>query len=489
MNDRTSASPLQNRRAGVLLHPTSLPGSGTSGTLGADAFHFIDWLTAAGITVWQTLPLGPAHGDGSPYQCLSVHAGDPAMISLEELVRKGWLTSDAAARKDRDAILREAFNRWRERRTPVERQQHDAFVAAREAWLPDFALFCALREEMGRKGWSDWAAPLRDREPSALAAARQRLQDEIAFHCFLQDIFFQQWQAVRSYAHGKGILIFGDMPIFVAHDSADVWAHREYFLLDRDGQPTVVAGVPPDYFSATGQRWGNPLYDWTALQKSGFQWWLARLRTQLEFFDVIRVDHFRGFEAYWEIAAKCETAVEGRWVKAPGAALFNAVRETFGSLPLVAEDLGLITPEVDALRCSFDLPGMKILQFAFEGGPTNPYLPHNYEHNCVVYTGTHDNDTTLGWYNLLSQEMQARVREYLGGPSGDMPWPLITAAYMSVGRLVVTPMQDLLALGSEHRMNTPGTTAGNWRWRMSWSQVASDLAARLRRLGEMYGRL
>lgn len=489
MNDPTSASPLQNRRAGVLLHPTSLPGSGAAGTLGADTFHFIDWLAAAGITVWQTLPLGPTHGDSSPYQCLSVHAGSPAMISLEELASKGWLTNEAAARPDRGASLREAFKGWRERRTPEQRQQHDAFIAARKHWLPDFALFCALREESGRKGWSDWAAPLRDREPGALAAARQRLHEEIAFYCFLQDMFFQQWQAVRSYAHAKGILIFGDMPIFVAHDSADVWAHREYFLLDRDGRPTVVAGVPPDYFSATGQRWGNPLYDWTALQKQGFQWWLARLHTQLEFFDLIRVDHFRGFEAYWEIAATCETAVEGQWVKAPGAALFTAIREEFGSLPLVAEDLGLITPEVDALRRSFDLPGMKILQFAFEGGPTNPYLPHNYEQNCVVYTGTHDNDTTVGWYNTLAHDMQARVREYLGQPSGAMPWPLITAAYMSVGRLVVTPMQDFLALGSEHRMNTPGTTAGNWRWRMSWSQVASELASRLRRLGEMYGRL
>lgn len=489
MSHQANASPLQSRRAGVLLHPSSLPGPDAAGTLGADAFHFIDWLAAAGITVWQTLPLGPTHGDGSPYQCLSVHAGNPMMISLEELAKKGWLSDASRTSKTREASLREAFATWRERRSPEQRQEHEAFTAARKDWLPDFALFCALRAEAGHKGWTDWPPPLRDREPGALAAARQRLQNEIEFQEFLQHVFFQQWQAVRAYAHGKGILIFGDMPIFVAHDSADVWAHRHYFLLDRDGNPTVVAGVPPDYFSATGQRWGNPLYDWPALQKNGFQWWLARLRTQLEFFDLIRVDHFRGFEAYWEIAAKCATAIEGQWVKAPGAALFTAVKEAFGSLPLVAEDLGLITPEVEALRRSFDLPGMKILQFAFDGGPTNPYLPHNYEPNCVVYTGTHDNDTTLGWFNALAQDAQSRVWEYLGRPSDTMPWPLITAAYMSVGRLVVTPMQDFLGLGSEHRMNSPGTTAGNWGWRLSWSQVAPELASRVRRIGEIYGRV
>lgn len=489
MSGRANGSPLQSRRAGALLHPTSLPGSGSTGTLGADAFHFVDWLSAAGLSVWQTLPLGPTHGDGSPYQCLSVHAGDPALISLDEFVKKGWLNGEVGAQRSRDASLREAFAGWRRLRTPEQLREYEVFTAARTDWLPDFALFCALREEAGHKGWTDWPAPLRDRDPSALAEARNRLHQEIEFHCFLQHAFFQQWQALRAYAHSKDISIFGDMPIFVAHDSADVWAHREYFLLDGSGRPTVVAGVPPDYFSETGQRWGNPLYDWPALQKTGFQWWLARLHTQLAFFDVIRVDHFRGFEAYWEIAAHCETAVEGQWVKAPGAALFTAIRNAFGSLPLVAEDLGIITPEVDALRRDFDLPGMKILQFAFEGGPTNPYLPHNHEPNCVVYTGTHDNDTTLGWYDALDQDAQRRVREYLLDPAPPMPWPLIAAAYMSVGRLVVTPMQDFLGAGSDQRMNTPGTTAGNWRWRFAWSQVAPELASRVRRLGEIYGRL
>lgn len=486
---RQNESPLQKRRAGALVHPTSLPSSGNSGTLGIDAFHFVDWLSAAGLAVWQTLPLGPTHGDRSPYQCLSVHAGNADMICVDELAKNGWIGGEACKQMPREPALREAFAGWRRFRTAEQRHEYEAFCAARKDWLPDFALFCALREEAGHKGWTDWPPPLRDRDPAALSAAHQRLRDEIEFHSFLQYVFFQQWQALRRYAHSKEIALFGDMPIFVAHDSADVWANRDYFLLDETGRPKVVAGVPPDYFSETGQRWGNPLYDWPALQHRGFRWWLARLHTQLDLFDVIRVDHFRGFEAYWEIAAHCETAVEGRWVKAPGVELFTAIRDEFGSLPLVAEDLGIITSEVEALRRDFDLPGMKILQFAFDGGPLNPYLPHNHEQNCVVYTGTHDNDTTLGWYDSLDPQAQGQVREYLGEPAGAMPWPLIAAAYMSVGRLVITPMQDFLGMGSEHRMNTPGTTEGNWRWRFSWSQVAPDLAARVRRLGQIYGRL
>lgn len=489
MSSVSAASPLPRRRAGVLLHPTSLPGPAAFGTLGADAYHFVDWLAAAGLTVWQTLPLGPTHSDGSPYQCLSAHAGNPALISLEQLAEQGWLGDDCFTDASREASLREAFERWRRLRTPGQQRDYEAFAAAQRGWLADFALFCALREENGRNGWTSWPVPLRDREPRALAEARHRLCYEIEYHSFLQHVFFQQWQAIRSYAHGNGILIFGDMPIFVAHDSADVWAHREYFLLDDTGQPTVVAGVPPDYFSATGQRWGNPLYNWPALQSNGFQWWLARFRTQLQLFDLIRVDHFRGFEAYWEIAATCNTAIDGKWIKAPGEAFFAAVRSALGSLPLVAEDLGVITPEVDALRRAFGLPGMKILQFAFDGGADNPYLPHNHESNGVVYTGTHDNDTTVGWYEALPVQAQAQVREYLGEPSGSMPWPLISAAYMSVARLVITPMQDLLELDGEHRMNTPGTAVGNWTWRFSWSQVAPDLASQLHRLASIYGRL
>jgi 4-alpha-glucanotransferase len=472
----------------VLLHPTSLPGAESGGELGRDAYYFVDWMVGSGLSVWQMLPLGPTHEDRSPYQCLSAHAGSPALISLERLAHVGWLDGSQEATASRAELLRTAFRTWRSQRRAEQTAEFEAFCVGQHYWLADYTLYMALREEQGDRGWVQWPQPLRDRDPVALTSARTRLAESIEFHGFLQFVFYQQWRDLRAYAHQKGVLMFGDVPIFVAHDSADVWAHRELFLLDADGHPTVVAGVPPDYFSATGQRWGNPLYNWDALKAQGFQWWIDRFRTQLHLFDLIRVDHFRGFEAYWEINAGCPTAVEGRWVKAPGEELFATVLRALGSLPLVAEDLGIITSEVVALRERFGLPGMKILQFAFDGGAENAYLPHNHEANSVVYTGTHDNDTTCGWFTALPITARERVNDYLGSSTHAVPWSLIRAALMSVARLAVVPMQDFLELDGSYRMNTPGTAQGNWAWRFAWPQVTPQCAEKVRQLAQMYGR-
>lgn len=485
-----AAGPLSQRRAGILLHPTSLPG----GVLGPEAFRFADFLAASGLSVWQALPLGPTHDDGSPYQCLSVHAGNPRLISLELLAELGWLNNDVATPGDADpetyrrACLIESRRGFLQRASNDERAALDAFIAMQKHWLDDFALYQALRQENDGRAWLDWPVPLRDRETDALDRARARLVDAIEQACFEEYVFFRQWQNLKRYANERGILLFGDMPIFVAHDSAEVWAHREYFMLDEEGKAQVVAGVPPDYFSATGQRWGNPHYNWGRMQADGFRWWVERMVTQLALFDLIRIDHFRGFEAYWEIPAHAETAIAGRWVKAPGDELFQALQEAFNPLPLVAEDLGIITPEVDALREKYGLPGMKILQFAFEGGPSNPYLSYNHQHNSVVYTGTHDNNTTVGWFEELSPSLQQHILDYLGLPQEGMPWPLIRCAFASVAQLAIVPMQDILALDGEHRMNLPGTTESNWRWRFDWEQVPEELPGRLHRLTEMYGR-
>ncbi|MFN2308612.1 MAG: 4-alpha-glucanotransferase [Gammaproteobacteria bacterium] len=490
------SGPFARRLAGILLHPTSLPGAGACGELGAEAFRFVDFLADAGIGVWQMLPLGPTHADRSPYQCTSVHAGNPRLISLQGLRECGWLedtaepaadpATDERARADR---LRAAFAGFQRR---GDAQAQAAFAAFRQThgwWLNDFALYEALRREQQQRGWFHWPHDLRDRLPEALDAARHRLAAAIDQVCFDQFVFFRQWHALRAYANARGVRLFGDVPIFVAYDSADVWACRDCFRLDAEGRMEVVAGVPPDYFSATGQRWGNPHYRWDVLEADGFRWWIERMRTQRELFDLIRIDHFRGFEAHWEIPATAETAIDGRWVEAPGERLFRALQDSLADLPLVAEDLGIITPEVDALRQRFGLPGMKILQFAFGGDAGNPYLPHNHDRLSVVYTGTHDNDTTLGWYAHLAEDARGHLHAYLGHPAEALPWPLIRAALASVAVLAVVPWQDALALGSEHRMNTPGVAEGNWRWRFDWGQVPEGLAARLRGLVTLYGRV
>lgn len=486
-------TPLSRRRAGVLLHPTSLPGGIGLGDLGPDAYKFIDFLAASGISVWQMLPLVPTHGDLSPYQGLSVHAGNPLLISLELLQEWGWLDNSIESESDdfvefRNRMVHHAHRGFRDHADQAVLNEFDSFVQTNNHWLQDYSLFQAIRLAQGNRQWLDWPEALRDHDAQALINAEKTLVESIDYIRFEQFVFFRQWNYLHKYARDCGIAMFGDMPIFVAHDSAEVWAHREYFTLDKNGNAEIVAGVPPDYFSETGQRWGNPHYRWDKMQADDFQWWKTRMACQLEMFDWVRIDHFRGFEAYWEIAAHEETAMNGRWVKAPGDELFESLHKTFDPLPLVAEDLGIITKEVDALRKKYHLPGMKILQFAFGGNSDNPYLPHNQTVDSVVYTGTHDNDTTLGWYISLPVETQAHVAEYLGYPSEPMPWPLIRTALASVASLTIIPMQDLLALNSQHRMNIPGTSDNNWRWRFSWEQVDEKLAPRIKGLLELYQR-
>jgi len=485
---------LAQRRTGVLLHPSSLPSTNEHGDLGHDAYRFVEFLAASGVTVWQVLPLGPTHPDGSPYQCLSVHAGDPQLICLDWLVDRGWLDRksipaklNASARRD---CLARAFLGFQQHGKAKAQQDFEDFKRAKHDWLDDYALFQVIRTQQKSNGWLAWPVALRDREPGHLAQFITQHNEALEEERFIQYVFFCQWLELRDYAHQHGVLLFGDMPIFVAHDSADVWANRDNFQLDKTGQSTVVAGVPPDYFSATGQRWGNPHYDWARMQADGFAWWLGRMHTQLDLFDLIRIDHFRGFEAYWEVAATAKTAEGGHWVKAPGEALLQRLYDEFHELPLVAEDLGIITPEVEALRDQFHLPGMKILQFAFGSGPENPYLPHNCVPNSVIYTGTHDNDTTLGWYESCDPAVRDALDDYLACRAGaDMPWPLIRTALASVCRLAVLPMQDLLELDSRHRMNIPGTSEGNWQWGFDWTQLPVDLAERLRHLNSVYGRI
>jgi 4-alpha-glucanotransferase len=481
---------LDRRRAGILLHPSSLPGEGENGTLGPQALRFVDFLAASGFSVWQMLPLGPTHADRSPYQCLSVHAGNPRLICFEQLEEWGWLPHTSglsvASGVVRRALLAQA------RQVCLAQggaRDLEAFDAAHAFWLDDYALYVALRQAHDHSAWWHWPEPLRDRNSAALAAARVQHAEDLALVRFEQFIFFRQWQELRQVAQARGVQLFGDLPIFVAHDSADVWAQREYFALDAVGQPRVVAGVPPDYFSPTGQRWGNPLYNWTRLRADGFRWWIERLRTQFDLFDLVRIDHFRGFEACWQIPADEDTAINGRWVPTPGKALFKALKNEFGMLPVVAEDLGLITPAVHRLREQFGLPGMRILQFAFDGGADNPYLPYNHDENSVVYTGTHDNDTTLAWFENLSADQQRVVLDYLGHPGEPMPWPLVRAALASVARLAILPMQDVLQAGQGQRMNIPGSNSGNWQWRFTWDQLPPGLGERLHALVQRYGRL
>lgn len=489
----SQGSPFDRRRAGLLLHPTSLPGGFDNGDLGPEAYRFVDFMAACGFTVWQTLPLGPPHDDLSPYSAQSAHAGNPRLIALEPLIEAGWLKPDGGPRTDEDGWT------YRQRRLVEARQgfekagqergEHAAFLDRHRIWLDDFALYQAIRAGRERSAWFDWPRELRDRHPETLADIRRQYGENIAQCRFEQFLFYRQWAALKQYANERGILVFGDIPLFVGYDSADVWARRDCFLLDDEGRPEVVAGVPPDYFSATGQLWGNPHYAWEKMRADGFQWWKERIRTQLTQFDLLRIDHFRGLEAYWEIPASAETAVAGRWRLAPGDELFQALRAEFGRLPLVAEDLGIITPEVEALRDTHGLPGMKVLHFAFGGGADNPYLPHNHVLNSVVYTGTHDNNTTLGWFEELDERTRAHLFDYLGGDPKLMPALLARCAFASVARLAVVPMQDVLALGGEHRMNRPGVADGCWRWRFRWDQVGSGVAAHYRHLLELYGRV
>jgi 4-alpha-glucanotransferase len=480
---------LERRRAGVLLHPTSLPGAAASGVLGAAATRFLDWLASAGMSVWQMLPVGPVGTDLSPYYARSNHAGNPALIDLGNLTELGLLpaaTSSGAA--THAAQLVSACARLDAGRGSTLAQELADFVVSEAHWLPDFALFAAVQMEQASLPWWSWPAALRDREPAALRAARERLWPWIRRIECEQFLFHRQWTELRQRAAARGVLLFGDLPIYVCADSVEVWAHRNLFRLDASGQPEVVAGVPPDYFSADGQVWGNPLYAWDRHVAEGFAWWRARLQAQHRLFDLLRIDHFRGLEAFWEVPAGAPTAREGQWRLAPGAELLSALVAVPAPVTLIAEDLGIITPAVEALRDRFGLPGMRVLQFGFDGAASNPHLPHNYVRNCVAYSGTHDNDTTLGWYRQLDDDARRQVHDYFACDGADMPEALVRAVLQSVAWLAVIPLQDLLGLDGESRMNTPGTLTGNWRWRFAWTQVPRELAAQCRRANEVYGR-
>jgi len=488
------------RRSGILCHPTSFPGAYGIGELGQAARRFVDWAARAGQTVWEILPLGPTGYGDSPYQPFSAFAGNPLLISLEGLAEDGLLTGDDL-RQDtplpdehidygavigyKDRLLRRAYSRLAER--PALRAELEAFTAA-HAWLPDYALFMALKREHHWAAWTDWPIDIALRQPQAVAAWRTKLADEVTYQCFTQFAFQRQWQALRNDAHAADIVIMGDAPIFVGHDSADVWSHRELFYLDERGHPTVVAGVPPDYFSATGQLWGNPLYRWDVLRAQGYAWWVERLRATLACVDLVRLDHFRGFAGYWEVRAGEPTAINGRWMRGPGEALFSALREQLGALPLVAEDLGLISADVTALRKALGLPGMRVLQFAFGGDASNPHLPHNYTPDLVVYSATHDNDTTVGWYTGEDPAAQHKVRTYTGSDGHDIHWALIRLLMNSVADTTIFPMQDLLGLGREARLNFPGHPSGNWTWRYRDELLTDGLADALRELALVSGR-
>jgi len=492
------------RRAGVLLHPSSLPEAGTTGALGAGAARWLDTMAASGFSVWQVLPVGPVGPDGSPYLARSNHAGNECLVDVSELVHAGLLHEAVLAEvrdPDRHAhALDAAYETLCSQPSHPWRDELAAFVDGQSGWLVDFALFEALARDR-RAPWWSWPSPLRDRDPVALTASRQHLAYECGRVSFGQFLFFRQWTALRHAAAERGIALFGDLPIYVAEDSVEVWMHRDLFLLDESGRPQVVAGVPPDYFSAEGQRWGNPLYRWPRHVANGFGWWRERLRAQLALFDLVRIDHFRGLEACWEIPAASPHARDGTWRKVPGLALLEALKHEAGGLPVVAEDLGIITPEVDQLRESFDLPGMRVLQFGFDGSSGNPHLPHNYTRRTVAYSGTHDNDTTAGWYRSLDPGTAGRVCEYLSigshttadsGAAGvaaeTVADALVRATLASVAQLAVVPLQDLLRLGAEGRMNTPGTDRGNWSWRFAWSDIAAGDVAHWRRWNSIYGR-
>ncbi len=493
----------RQRASGILLHPTSLPSRWGIGDLGDGAYDFADLLTAAGQRIWQVMPLGPTGYGDSPYQSFSAFAGNPLLINFDILLEEMLLTpsdlADAPILPDtavnygavipfKNQILRRAFARFRQGYADHLRTDFEAFCTAHASWLDDYALFAALKSANGGGPWSDWAPDLRRRNPAALDAARRAYADEIAYQRFIQYLFFDQWLKLKKYVNDLGIQIMGDIPIFVAYDSVDVWAHPELFFLNEDGRPTVVAGVPPDYFSATGQLWGNPLYRWDVLKERGYDWWIERFRTILTLVDIVRLDHFRGFAAYWEVPADEATAVNGRWVPGPGADFFEAVERALGTLPIVAEDLGVITPDVEELRDRFGFPGMRILQFAFGGKADQPYLPHNHIQRCVVYTGTHDNDTTLGWWRTASAQERRHVQLYLGRSGEDIAWDFVRAALSSVADIAIIPLQDVLSLGSEARMNTPGRPGGNWTWRFGLHQLTPAVISRLRELTILYGR-
>ncbi len=493
------------RAAGILLHPTSLPGKFGIGDLGNEAYNFVNFLEASGQKLWQVFPLGPTGYGDSPYQCFSAFAGNPLIISPEKLLEKGFLNNKdledthqfdphkvdfGSIINYKKNILKKSFENYK-KNFKKEEKSYNEFCEKNKIWLEDFAFFMAAKDFHGGKVWSKWDKGLVRRNESTMNEWKQKLEDEINYNKFVQFQFFEQWNELREYANNKGIKIIGDMPIFIAYDSADIWAHKELFTVDKEGTLETVAGVPPDYFSATGQLWGNPLYKWKVMEQDDFLWWRQRFAQLFEMIDIIRIDHFRGFDAFWEIPGGAPTAENGRWVKAPGEKLFNTVKKYLGELPIIAEDLGVITKSVTELREKLGFPGMKILQFAFGTGMERKFLPHNFVQNCMVYTGSHDNDTTRAYFEKEknnSSDIYTHTQKYLNYYGEDMTAQLIRTAYASVADIVVIPMQDILNLGGEARMNFPGTLGGNWTWRFSWDQIPEILAQYYKELAELYER-
>jgi len=493
------------RSAGILLHPTSLPGNYGIGDLGEDAFKFVDFLKEAGQTLWQVFPLGPTGYGDSPYQCFSAFAGNPLLVSPDKLEADGFLSIKDLSDKQKfnptqidfgeiinykKSLLRKAFNNFKNDSNGLGKDFSE-FCNKHKDWLEDFALFMAAKDFHNGDVWSKWEKGLIHRTEKALKEWKEKLSDDIQYHKFVQFNFFRQWKAVRDYANKSGIKIIGDMPIFIAYDSADLWANKEIFSVDEDGKLNTVAGVPPDYFSPTGQLWGNPLYRWKVMEKDEFLWMRKRFASLYELIDIIRIDHFRGFDAYWEIPGDAETAVKGRWVKAPGEKLFKSIIKHLGDVPILAEDLGVITPEVEALRDKFNFPGMKILQFAFGTDMETKFLPHNFISNCVVLTGSHDNDTTRSYFEKVKKEeyhIYEHAQVYLNYYGDDIVNELIRMAYASVANIVIIPIQDVLNLGGEARMNFPSRLGGNWAWRFTWEQMNENIAPHYKGLSVLYER-
>lgn len=493
---------MTNRASGVLMHITSLPGPHGIGTMGRHAKKFIDFMQAAGQKYWQMLPVGPTGYGNSPYQAFSAFAGNPFLIDLDQLVKEGYITKETLNKYDLEAtatkvdydkiiagkikVLKECYKSFKQKH---DTHEMDKFKKVHH-WLEEYSVFMALKGHFNDKPWQKWDKPYKERQAKALNTFKKDNAEEIEFWVFLQWVFYKQWMAMKAYANKQGVEIIGDMPIYVSSDSADTWAHTELFYFDKKCNPVAVAGCPPDAFSETGQLWGNPLYDWKKNEATGFKWWIKRMKSSMELYDIIRIDHFRGFESYWEIPAEDETAENGRWVKGPGMKLFNAIDKAIPSLRIIAEDLGYLTDAVVKLREDSGYPGMKILQFAFDSREESDYLPHNYDHHCIAYTGTHDNDTVVGWFENAAPEDVEMAIEYLALTKKEgYHWGYIRGAWSSVADIAIAPMQDFLGLGTEHRMNIPSTIGGNWEWRVTEKQLSKSLAKRMRRLTKLYGRL
>jgi 4-alpha-glucanotransferase len=503
-----------NRSAGILLHLTSLPGNFGIGDLGKEAYQFVDFLKAAGQKLWQMLPVNPTGYGNSPYQCVSVFAGNPLLISPEKLRDMNLISDDDLTITsifpdhfvDFDSVsaykiklLGKAYTVFRNSPDSTLKERYQRFCDKNADWLDDYALFSAYKDSHQQTAWNTWPEDIRGRDGSAINYWTEHLEFEIGSYKFQQYIFYEQWTEFKAYCNSCGISLIGDIPIFVSLDSDTVWGHPEYFQLNPDGTPRVVAGVPPDYFSSSGQLWGNPLYNWEVIRNDGYKWWINRFRMVFSLFDIVRIDHFRGFESYWEIPGNASSAISGRWIKGPGTELFQTVQQSLGDLRIIAEDLGIITPEVEIVLDKLGFPGMKVLQFAFgdDNNKINKYLPHNYIRNSVVYTGTHDNNTTIGWFKddsstTLSTEDRNKERqralEYLGTDGSNINWDLIRLAYMSIANTAIIPMQDILGLGTESRMNIPGSVQNNWRWRFSADMITYQIRLRLHRMSIVYGR-